>query len=99
MTENDTSTGGVEREQKLRGPCGFRTSWWDVDAAYRKAKRHARRCDVCEFGEIEYQEREKEGSNCSDTADIPPGPTCSACGSGNVPGAVECGGCGGALPP
>lgn len=78
-----------QQERRFRCSYGFRTGWFDSDDAIALAEIHSTKCD----GEIEYKEREKEGTNYSD---YPLGPTkeCDKCGSENVTGQEICAVCG-----
>lgn len=85
-----TATMSDGTERRVRCSCGFQTGWFDAEDANELADNHGARCD----GEIEYQEREKDGRNYSDGPSLPPNP-CANCGADNVPGQVMCAVCGG----
>jgi hypothetical protein len=90
----DGGTCSSDMERRVRCPCGFRTGWFDPEAANAKAAEHAHEYDDCHLNEMEYKEREKEGTNYSDV-DLGPPVECDQCGSDNVAGQVHCAVCGG----
>ena len=83
-------------ERSVRCVCGQQYGWFDAQDATKLAERHARRCDVAaSIDDLEYQEREKEWRNYSDSEPLGPPNPCDNCGADNVQGQVMCAVCGG----
>lgn len=63
MTMSDGHNAGTSQmERRVRCSCGFRTGWFDPEDANHIADHHDWECE----GDVEYKEREKEGTNYSD---------------------------------